>query len=149
MGVNNNKSVGSSMVRIRAFQARGPGSIPGRRSILWVGLWCNWLSLGTLNPSIRVQIPVGPSNFCCFILFFLFGIYLPTHAYTHEKAVGLFTHIAKAPLAQWIAHRTSNPGVAGSSPARGAINIKVIRDGVVGNISACHADARFDSPSRS
>ena len=27
-------SVDSSMVRIRAFQARGPGSIPGRR-ILW------------------------------------------------------------------------------------------------------------------
>ena len=40
--------VDSSMVRIRAFQARGPGSIPGRR--IWlknfsshsiVGLWCN------------------------------------------------------------------------------------------------------------
>ena len=30
---NKNKkiSVGSSMVRIRAFQARGPGSIPGQR----------------------------------------------------------------------------------------------------------------------
>ena len=25
--------VDSSMVRIRAFQARGPGSIPGRRSV--------------------------------------------------------------------------------------------------------------------
>ena len=23
-------------------------------------LWCNWLSLGTLNPAIRVQIPVEP-----------------------------------------------------------------------------------------
>ena len=45
------------MVRIRAFQARGPGSIPGRRS---EGLWCNWLARRTLNPSIRVQIPVGP-----------------------------------------------------------------------------------------
>ena len=28
---NTNTSVDSSMVRIRAFQARGPGSIPGRR----------------------------------------------------------------------------------------------------------------------
>ena len=41
-------SVDSSMVRIRAFQARGPGSIPGRRNEnnfiflrLCVGLWCN------------------------------------------------------------------------------------------------------------
>ena len=25
-------------------------------------LWCNWLALWTLNPAIRVQIPVGP--FC-------------------------------------------------------------------------------------
>ena len=24
-------------------------------------LWCNWLALWTLNPAIRVQIPVGPS----------------------------------------------------------------------------------------
>ena len=23
-------------------------------------LWCNWLALWTLNPAIRVQIPVGP-----------------------------------------------------------------------------------------
>ena len=30
-------------------------------------LWCNWLSLWTLNPAIRVQIPVEPAaakNFC-------------------------------------------------------------------------------------
>ena len=27
-----------------------------------VVLWCNWLALWTLNPAIRVQIPVGP--FC-------------------------------------------------------------------------------------
>ena len=26
-------------------------------------LWCNWLSLWTLNPAIRVQIPVGPLLF--------------------------------------------------------------------------------------
>ena len=56
---NNLLSVDSSMVRILAFQARGPGSIPGRRIRLRV-LWCNWLSLWTLNPTIRVQIPVGP-----------------------------------------------------------------------------------------
>ena len=24
-------------------------------------LWCNWLSLWTLNPAIRVQIPVEPA----------------------------------------------------------------------------------------
>ena len=54
-------SVDSSMVRIRAFQARGPGSIPGRRT-LRKGLWCNWLARRTLNPSIRVQIPVGPRS---------------------------------------------------------------------------------------
>ena len=29
--------------------------------------------------------------------------------------------MSSALLAQWIAHRTSNPGVAGSSPAQGAI----------------------------
>ena len=25
-------------------------------------LWCNWLSLWTLNPAIRVQIPVEPMD---------------------------------------------------------------------------------------
>ena len=52
VGVNN-VGVDSSMVRIRAFQARGPGSIPGRRTRQknfyrrWIsavsvsGLWCN------------------------------------------------------------------------------------------------------------
>ena len=61
-------SVDSSMVRIRAFQARGPGSIPGQRILyyfviqnVWMGPWCNWLALWTLNPAIRVQIPVGPT----------------------------------------------------------------------------------------
>ena len=29
-------SVDSSMVRIRAFQARGPGSIPGRRTFIYI-----------------------------------------------------------------------------------------------------------------
>ena len=29
-----------------------------------VVLWCNWLSLWTLNPTIRVQIPVGPGSGC-------------------------------------------------------------------------------------
>ena len=28
-------------------------------------------------------------------------------------------------LAQWIAHRTSNPGVAGSSPAQGVNNLNI------------------------
>ncbi len=28
-----------------------------------VVLWCNWLSLWTLNPAIRVQIPVEPFKF--------------------------------------------------------------------------------------
>ncbi len=61
------------MVRIRAFQARGPGSIPGRRIKLLLmecdtarhkgGLWCNWLAQWTLNPLIRVQIPAGPIGF--------------------------------------------------------------------------------------
>jgi hypothetical protein len=82
-------------------------------------------------------------------------------------------------VAQWIAHRTSNPGVAGSSPAQGKKKEKIyiyiffcfvcfnsiciyihiyiyiyiytkqnIRDGVVGNISACHADARGSIPRR-
>ena len=31
----------------------------------------------------------------------------------------IFLFFQKASLAQWIAHWTSNPGVAGSSPARG------------------------------
>ena len=26
-------------------------------------LWCNWLALRTLNPAIRVQVPVGPLPF--------------------------------------------------------------------------------------
>ena len=30
-------------------------------------LWCNWLSLWTLNPAIRVQIPVGPLFVLCFV----------------------------------------------------------------------------------
>ncbi len=64
-------------------------------------------------------------------------------------------------MAQWIAHRTSNPGVAGSSPAQGKTHVfffffffyihlqkQNIRDGVVGNISACHADARGSIPRR-
>ena len=25
-----------------------------------MGLWCNWLAQWTLNPLIRVQVPVGP-----------------------------------------------------------------------------------------
>jgi hypothetical protein len=50
-----------------------------------------------------------------------------------------------ASLAQWLAHQTSNLGVAGSSPARG--NCKLFfRHGVVGNISACHADTRGSIP---
>ena len=32
-------------------------------------LWCNWLALWTLNPAIRVQIPVGPLLFPIFILY--------------------------------------------------------------------------------
>ena len=28
-------------------------------------LWCNWLSLWTLNPTIRVQIPVEPEMKIC------------------------------------------------------------------------------------
>ena len=61
-------------------------------------------------------------------------------------------------VAQWIAHRTSNPGVAGSSPVQGknffflfflcTYHQQNIRDGVVGNISACHADARGSIPRR-
>ena len=41
-----------------------PGSIPGGgtfdTSLARLVLWCNWLALRTLNPAIRVQIPVGP-----------------------------------------------------------------------------------------
>ena len=53
-------------------------------------------------------------------------------------------------MAQWIAHQTSNLRVAGSSPAKSdKLNHKyIIRDGVVGNISACHADARGSIPRR-
>ena len=78
-------------------------------------------------------------------------------------------------MAQWIAHWTSNPGVAGSSPAQGVYfkyiffvfffcwvrklfyfvkvlfilkDQQIIRVGVVGNISACHADARGSIPRR-
>jgi hypothetical protein len=42
-----------------------------------------------------------------------------------------------APLAQWIAHRTSNPGVAGSSPARGALLTTLCLGGCV-QFSAPH-----------
>ena len=37
-----------------------PGSIPGGGIFTDLVLWCNWLALRTLNPAIRVQIPVGP-----------------------------------------------------------------------------------------
>ena len=73
-------------------------------------------------------------------------------------------------MSQWIAHWTSNPEVAGSNPVKSdcqkfflcepiyamchiryeydaeiCIN-NYIRHGVVGNISACHADARGSIP---
>ena len=58
-------------------------------------------------------------------------------------------------MAQWIAHWTSNPEVAGSNPVKSVcqshyniLYIYIIRDGVVGNISACHADARGSIPRR-
>ena len=61
-------------------------------------------------------------------------------------------------MAQWIAHWTSNPEVAGSNPVKSAAHINnnyffitrniTFRDGVVGNISACHADARGSIPRR-
>ena len=53
-------------------------------------------------------------------------------------------------VAQWIAHWTSNPEVAGSNPVKSVSFVvsKIIRDGVVGNISACHADARGSIPRR-
>ena len=61
-------------------------------------------------------------------------------------------------MAQWIAHWTSNPEVAGSNPVKSAAHNNNIyfcntrnitfRDGVVGNISACHADARGSIPRR-
>ena len=61
-------------------------------------------------------------------------------------------------MAQWIAHWTSNPEVAGSNPVKSVefyfVTVKsvimyiLIRDGVVGNISACHADARGSIPRR-
>ena len=68
-------------------------------------------------------------------------------------------------MAQWIAHWTSNPEVAGSNPVK-SVSVFIIflkftlrtttqpnhiitfRDGVVGNISACHADARGSIPRR-
>ena len=36
-----NTSVVSSVVRIPAFQAGGPGSIPGRRTFIGMSLWPN------------------------------------------------------------------------------------------------------------
>ena len=68
-----------------------------------VVLWCNWLALWTLNPAIRVQIPVGP----------------------------------------FAAHRGDR-----SSRLRYSTPKRVILVGVVGNISACHADARGSIPRR-
>ena len=69
-------------------------------------LWCNWLSLWTLNPAIRVQIPVEP--------------FFPS-ARTHARArarTHLYTYNNTALVAQWIAHWTSNPEVAGSNPVK-------------------------------
>ena len=66
-------------------------------------LWCNWLALWTLNPAIRVQIPVGP----------------------------------------FAAHRGNR-----SIRMRYPTPKRVILVGVVGNISACHADARGSIPRR-
>ena len=72
------------------------------------------------------------------LLFFI------THTYYNIQAL----------VAQWIAHWTSNPEVAGSNPVKSAahnnfsIRNITFRDGVVGNISACHADARGSIPRR-
>ena len=96
------------------------------------GLWCNWLALKTLNLPIRVQIPAGPKiNFL--------------RVYTNSLRTDM-----NALVAQWIAHWTSNPEVAGSNPVKSVsfVKSKIIRDGVVGNISACHADARGSIPRR-
>ena len=64
-----------------------------------------------------------------------------------RSCIIMFVLKATALVAQWIAHWTSNPEVAGSSPVQGERQ-EIIRDGVVGNISACHADARGSIPRR-
>ena len=45
-------------------------------------LWCNWLSLWTLNPTIRVQIPVGPCNTFFYTTFATMCINCGTHAFS-------------------------------------------------------------------
>ena len=49
----------SPVVRILAFQASGPGSIPGWRIS---GCMVQWLGLLTLNQAARVRIPVRPER---------------------------------------------------------------------------------------
>ena len=45
-----------------------------------VVLWCNWLSLWTLNPAIRVQVPVGPIFFI--FIYNCFFFFLPLKKYS-------------------------------------------------------------------
>ena len=45
-----------------------------------------------------------------------------------------------------VEHGFAEPGVAGSTPAVSSTSNSYIRHGVVGNISACHAEARGSIP---
>ena len=81
----------------------------------------------TENPSLRVRIPVGR-------LFFIAALKVCSTRFTCVRPCGAMdsaldfgssgcgfeSHQGRfASVAQWIAHRTSNPGVAGSTPAGG------------------------------
>ena len=59
-----NRWVLSSMVERGIADPSVAGSnpvVPSFTTILTEAvLWCNWLALWTLNPAIRVQVPVGP-----------------------------------------------------------------------------------------
>ena len=58
-------------------------------------------------------------------------------------------YIQYARLAQLVARRSHNPKVAGSIPALSKAKDEIdVLDGVVGNISPCHGDARGSIPRR-
>ena len=134
-------------LRISRLRVRIPSGIYIR-----MVLWCNWLSLWTLNPAIRVQIPVEP----------LFLGSAPLRTTTNKKSISVvYTLVCNldgirtrnlwirspmrypiaprglvyvymlrkvstmARLAQLAARRSHNPKVVGSIPTK-----KIIHDAI-------------------
>ena len=86
-------------------------------------LWCNWLALWTLNPAIRVQIPVGPPFFLFPLFVFVvvvvslglgwvglgWGVELVLFGWNGHKSVRL--QKLPLPMARWLMDRSGVNGL--------------------------------------